>query len=113
MTRLGAPHADSFVKGALAAKEVGAGMEACQACRRVLEGMHHDWHDLLSRLLAAKALSIESAWQVLACHSKLACPQPCLAPMPLSLHSRTRKSTRPVSTRGAATESRGGLFGEA
>eukprot|EP00802_Teleaulax_amphioxeia_P004726 Tamp_04730.p1 GENE.Tamp_04730~~Tamp_04730.p1 ORF type:complete len:581 (-),score=106.49 Tamp_04730:25-1767(-) len=53
-----------FVKGALAAKEVGAGMEACQACRRVLEGMHHDWHDLLSRLLAAKALSIESAWQV-------------------------------------------------
>jgi len=45
-------------------KEVGRGEAACLACRRVLEGMHRDWHDLLARLLAAKALSIEPSWQV-------------------------------------------------
>jgi len=52
-----------YIKGALAIKEVGTGEDACDACRLAYEGMHHDWHQLLLRLQAAKALHVLPSWQ--------------------------------------------------
>jgi len=48
----------------MAAKEVVSGQDSCDACRRVLEAMHYDWHQLLRRLDSVQALHIDANWQV-------------------------------------------------
>mmetsp|Transcript_14998 Transcript_14998/g.21850 ORF Transcript_14998/g.21850 Transcript_14998/m.21850 type:complete len:350 (+) Transcript_14998:1-1050(+) len=52
-----------YIRGAMAAKEVVSGQDSCDACRRVLEAMHYDWHQLLRRLDSVQALHIDANWQ--------------------------------------------------